>query len=205
MSRSQTVLFRQVVAGLIVGAAFLFVATKYALLIEPAAAREVQAACKGLRPSPDNPNFGSLPAVAPVNFSAQDHTGKMVNLADYRGKVVFLNFWASWCNVCKAEKPGLMEMTRELSSDDFVVLTLASDNAWDAVKATLPNGAPFNVLLDPPKGDDSLGQIARSFGVKAVPDSFVIDREGKVRYYFVNKRDWHSDVAQTCLKALVDE
>jgi len=206
MSRSQTVFIRQLIAGVIVGAACLVVAMKYAMLIEPAAAREVKAACNGLRPSATNPNFGSLPSTAPVDFTAQDHTGKMVKLSDYRGKVVFVNFWASWCNVCKSEKPGLVDMTRDLANDDFVVLTLASDSEWQKVKSALPDGAAFDVLLDPPQSeDDNLGAIARRFGLTAVPESFVIDRRGHIRYYFINKRDWHSDVAETCLQALVDE
>jgi peroxiredoxin len=201
-SRFQT---RKLVAITIVGAACLLLAVQYVRLVPPAAAREIQAACTGLRPSAVNPAFGSLPTQGPVDFTAQDHNGNMVKLSDYRGKVVFVNFWATWCNVCKAEKPGLERMSSELQSNDFVVLSLASDPSWDLIREHFPDGSPLNILLDPPLDDDTLGEIAKSFGIKAVPESFVIDREGRIRRYFINKRDWDSGIARTCLKALVQE
>ena len=63
-----------------------------------------------------------LPMKAP-DFTAYDHNGKPVSLKQYEGKVVLLNFWASWCGVCKTEKPKLRKMAEEMVSDDFVVLT----------------------------------------------------------------------------------
>jgi len=206
-------------------------------MVPNAAARELKAACRGMRVEAElNPALcpGGQPCSAPVpapDFTAQDLTGKMVKLSQFRGKVVLLNFWASWCNVCKTEKPGLNAMSNEMVSDDFVVLALASDrNAADAelavlesiapaalgdpasVKANvdavyrqaLPNGAPFKVLLDPPPGDENIGKITASWGIKAVPESALIDRQGNIRAYFVNKRDWQSPVAQTCLRSVLD-
>lgn len=203
---------RKLAAGggaLLVG---LGVAGLFVWMTPRAAARETRAACDGLRAATSNPALGSIPVEAP-DFIAQGHDGKPVKLSDYRGKVVLLNFWASWCNVCKAEKGSLSAMTRELAQDDFAVVTLASDHAWDAVKKTLPDGAPFQVLLDPPRDqgrpgpedDDNLGAIAQAWGIKAVPESFVIDKRGNVRMYMINKRDWDSSVAETCLQALIDE
>lgn len=200
-SRSQT---RKIVAVLVVGAACFLLAVQYARLIRPAAAREIQAACNGLRPSPTNPAFETLPTREPVDFTAQDHNGNPVKLSDYRGKVVFLNFWATWCNVCKAEKPSLERMAAEMQSDDFVVLSLASDTSWDPIRERFPDGSSLDILLDPPRDDENLGAIAKSFGITAVPESFVIDREGRIRRYFINKRDWDSGIAQTCLRAMVE-
>ena len=199
---------RKIIAITIIGAASLFLGIRYAFLIQPAAAREIQAACTGLRPSSNNPQLGRVPTEAPVDFKAQDHEGKMVSLSDYRGQVVFVNFWASWCNVCKSEKPGLEQMAQALQSEhqDFKVLSLASDASWDPVRERLPEGSSFQVLLDPPVGDENLGTIAKSFGLKkAVPESFVVDRDGRVRYYFINKRDWDSGVAETCIRSVIEE
>jgi len=186
------------------GAVSVLLVVLYASMVPPAAAREATAACNGLRPTPVNPALGQLPVVAP-DFTVTAHDGKQTKLSDFRGKVVLLNFWASWCGVCKSEKPSLDDMTRELSGKDFEVVTLASDREWDLVRKALPNGSPFRVFLDPPAGDDNLGQIATAWGIKAVPESFLIDRNGKVRHYFVNKRDWDSDVAETCLKSVIQE
>lgn len=198
---------RKIIAITIIGAACLFLGIRYAFLVQPAAAREIRAACNGLRPSFTNPELGTVPTGEPVDFTAQDHEGKMVKLSDYRGQVVFVNFWASWCNVCKSEKPGLERMASELQREypDFKVLSLASDTSWDPIRERLPQGSAFQVLLDPPTGDENLGTIAKSFGLKAVPESFVVDREGKIRYYFINKRDWDSTISETCLRSVVEE
>lgn len=206
-------------------------------MVPNAAARELTAACRGMKVEAELnpalcPNGASctLPVPAP-DFTATDITGKAVKLSDFRGHVVLLNFWASWCGVCKTEKPALSEMASEMANNDFVVLALASDHtsadamtavlealspqsvpkgkptmetASAAYRQALPHGTPFKVLIDPPMGDDNIGKITASWGIKAVPESALIDRQGNIRAYFVNKRDWQSPVAQTCLRSVID-
>ncbi len=230
-------------------------------MVPHAAEREVKAACAGLRPAtPDemkkeHPSLCTngtcqYPLPAP-DFTAVDNQGHPVKLSSFRGKVVLLNFWASWCGVCKMEKPQLDTMADEMTDDDFVTVALASDRSWrdvlvaivdalapntllpnvdgtqapasyvfesyqkahkdvsmqfalQAYKAALPDGVPFQVLLDPPAGDDNIGQIAASWGIHAVPESALIDRQGNIRAYFINKRDWESPVAETCLRSVID-
>lgn len=211
-------------------------------MVRPAAAREVDSACGAMRSALPKPvlcgSAGepcSLPLTAP-DFVAQDHEGKPVRLSDFRGKVVILNFWASWCSVCKSEKPSLSALTKDLAGDDFVVITLASDRSWvnvlyslmsslasskldpnfpadatmaqtlEAYRRALPEGTPFHVFLDPPASEDTqIGQIATQWGVAAVPESFVIDKHGRIRFYFDNLRDWNLGVAHTCLRSIIDE
>ena len=197
-------LLRWLAALTVTGLVAVAVIALFVWMVPPAAAREVKAACAGLRPTVVNPALGQLPVAAP-DFTVVGHDGKQAKLSDYRGRVVLLNFWASWCGVCKSEKPSLEGMTRDMQSKDFAVVTLASDKEWKPVRDALPNGSPFQVFLDPPAGDDNLGQIATAWGIKAVPESFVIDRSGRVRHYFVNKRDWDSGVAETCLQSIIDE
>jgi hypothetical protein len=118
-----------------------------------------------------------------------------------------------------------------MASEDFVVIALASDRTWadaltgvlealtpqavpqgtptmekvsGAFRQALPNGTPFKVLLDPPAGDGNMGKIAASWGITAVPESALIDRQGNIRAYFANKRDWQSPVAETCLRSVID-
>jgi thiol-disulfide isomerase/thioredoxin len=206
-------------------------------MVPSAAAREEKAACRGLHGyDPLNAALCTggncaLPTPAP-DFTAMDHDGKPVKLSDFRGKVVLVNFWASWCGVCKTEKPSLNKMAENLASDDFVVIALASDHSWTdvllslvdslapgqkpkgevsfeqalaAYQKSLPDGIPFKVFIDPPKGDGNIGQIAASWGISAVPESALIDRKGNIRAYFVNKRDWTTNVAETCLRSVIDE
>jgi thiol-disulfide isomerase/thioredoxin len=206
-------------------------------MVPNAAARESQAACRGMRVEPvlypvlcPNGSECSAPVPAP-DFTATDITGKVVKLSQLRGKVVLLNFWASWCGLCKTEKPALNAMASEMASDDFVVIALASDHKWEdaltgvlealapqavppgpptmdklraAFDQALPHGTPFKVWLDPPAGDENIGKITASWGIKAVPESVLIDRQGNIRAYFVNKRDWQSSVAETCLRSVID-
>lgn len=208
-------------------------------MVPNAAAREQRAACNGLRPSAPNPALCAkgadckFPLEAP-DFTAFDYRGKPVHLKDFRGKVVLINFWASWCGLCKIEKPQINAMADDLASDDFVVIALASDRSWSDVllaiveslsprtklpggenvpladalavyQQALPDGIPFQVFLDRPNGDSNIGTIAASWGITAVPESALIDRQGNIRAYFVNKRDWQSPVAQTCLRSVIDE
>jgi thiol-disulfide isomerase/thioredoxin len=239
---------RVIIAGGIVASIGIAVFVFFVWMVPNAAAREVRAACTQMAfdrekgrpgvPPPEvcNGRPCTLPTVAP-DFTAIDHNGKPVKLSDFRGKVVLVNFWASWCNLCKTEKPKLFEMADDLVSDDFVVIALASDRTWadalaalvdslapsvhvetgpngevsmkgalDAYRQGLPKGTPFKVLLDPPASENSnIGAIAASWGIKAVPETALIDRQGNIRAYFVNKRDWETPVAETCLRSLIDE
>jgi thiol-disulfide isomerase/thioredoxin len=212
----------------------------YVWMVPNAAAREARAACTGLKLSPPNPVLcpGGQPCSLPIpapDFTVFDHGGKPVKLSSFRGKVVLLNFWASWCGVCKTEKPAIQGVAADLASDKFQVVALASDRAWSDVlvalvealrpevatakpgdntslpdalamyNQALPQGTPFQVYLDPPAGDGNIGKVADAWGIKAVPESFLIDRQGNIRAYFVNKRDWESPVAETCLRSVIDE
>lgn len=178
---------------------------EYFRLLKPAQAREIRAACRGMRPAPVNRALGDLPTKAP-DFAAQDHTGKTVRLSELRGKVVLVRFWGSWCQTCKAEQPSLEDLAADWADDDdLAVLSIASDETWDAVRTKLTEGSHTTVLIDPPEGDEAVGPIGRAYGVQKVPESFIVDRDGIVRYYFVNKRDWRGSVARTCLRSILDE
>ncbi len=197
--------------SLLVAVGFVAIlAVQFQTIVEPARSREIKAACKGLRPSPTSPVYQSL-AVAKeslpkaLEFTAQNHEGKSVKLSDYRGKVVVVNFWGSWCGVCESEKPSLEALQKKYDREDLVVLALASNSEWEPVRKKLPQGSPLTILLDPPKdASENLGAIAKSYGITAVPESFVVDRTGQLRYYFVNKRDWSTSIAETCIDDLVN-
>lgn len=175
---------------------------EYLRLLRPAQAREVRAACNGLRSAPGNKTLGMLPVRAP-DFSAQDHTGKMVQLSDFRGKVVVLRFWGSWCTTCGAEQGSLEDLAADMA-DDVVVIAPSADVEWAPISAKLKNGSNTLVVLDPPD-EAAVGPIGEAYGVGKVPETFIIDREGIVRFYLINKRDWTSSVSRTCLRSLVNE
>jgi peroxiredoxin len=196
--------FRKLALFLSAAGITLVLGVSYIVLLPSAQAREVRAACQGMRPTVTNKVLGSFPTRAP-DFTAQDHSGKMVKLSDQRGKVVLIRFWASWCETCKAEQPSLEDLAGDIDPDDAVVLSLASDSEWEKVRTKMPAGSQTEVLLDPPPSDDSLiGRIAEAYGVEKVPESFLVDRDGIIRYYVVNKRDWRNAATRTCVRSLLD-
>jgi len=187
-----------------IGLPLVIIAIYFVGMLKTAEAREITAACNSLQPASQSKKYKSFPVEA-KQFALKNYRGETVSLADYRGRVVLVNFWASWCKTCRSEKPSLEAMASELAGDGVEVLALASDPDWNLVRGALPNGSNLTVLLDPPVEGSSFGGVATDWGIKAVPETFVIDRNGVIRHYLVNKRDWKSSVARTCIEALARE
>jgi cytochrome c biogenesis protein CcmG/thiol:disulfide interchange protein DsbE len=113
---------------------------------------------------------------AAPDFSLKDSDGKTVRLSDYKGKVVLLDFWATWCGPCKIEIPWLKEFQRKFRDKGFEVIGVSMDEeGWQVVKPFVTELAiNYRVVI----GDDSTAQLYG--GVDALPTAFVIDREGKI-------------------------
>jgi cytochrome c biogenesis protein CcmG/thiol:disulfide interchange protein DsbE len=128
-------------------------------------------------------------------FSLKDADGKVVHLADYKGKVVLLDFWATWCGPCKIEIPWFMEMQRANKDKGFEVLGVAMDDeGWETVKPFLADlGVNYRVVM----GTD---RVAEAYGgVDALPTTFLIDRTGKIAAVHVglaSKKDFVDGVEQ---------
>jgi peroxiredoxin len=110
------------------------------------------------------------------DFSLKDATGQTVKLSDYRGKVVLLNFWATWCGPCKLEIPWFIDFQRKLKDQGFSVIGVSMDDeGWEAVKPFVSEeGMNYPVVL----GNESLSQLYG--GIESLPTTFIIDREGKI-------------------------
>ncbi|HEX8984408.1 MAG TPA: TlpA disulfide reductase family protein [Bryobacteraceae bacterium] len=129
------------------------------------------------------------------NFSLQDPNGRSVQLADYRGKVVLLNFWATWCGPCKIEVPWFVEFERQHKDQGFAVVGVSMDeDGWQAVKPFMADmGINYRVLL----GNDNIAQIYG--GVDSLPTTFIIDRDGRiaaVHLGLVSKSVYENDLKQ---------
>lgn len=110
------------------------------------------------------------------DFALRDSQGKIVRLSDYKGKVVLLNFWATWCGPCKLEIPWFVEFERQHKDQGFAVLGISMDeDGWDAVRPFVSRiGINYRVLM----GDDA---VAQSYGgVDSLPTTFFLDREGRI-------------------------
>ncbi len=124
--------------------------------------------------------------VAP-DFELPDLTEQEVRLSDYRGKVVFLNFWATWCKPCKEEMPSMEVLYRQFKDDGLVVLAVSIDRV--TTKDDIP---PFVKSMDLsfPVLVDSWGQTDKRYKLMGVPETYIIDQEGVLREKIIGPRDW---------------
>ena len=113
---------------------------------------------------------------AAPEFTLKDSNGQTVHLSDYKGKVVLLDFWATWCGPCKIEIPWFMEFEQQLKDRGFAVLGVSMDeDGWNVVKPYIQQyKVNYRILL----GNDQVGEIYG--GVESLPTTFIIDRQGKI-------------------------
>ncbi len=116
--------------------------------------------------------------------------GEAVQLADLKGRVVLLNFWATWCPPCRAEMPTLQALPGLLGEDRVVVVALNFQEAGRTVRRfAQASGLRLPIWMDPD------GDITRAWGVRAFPTTILIDREGRARQRIEGEMDWTSPVA----------
>jgi peroxiredoxin len=143
--------------------------------------------------------------MAPVNprkpapdFSLPDMDGKIHKLSDYPGKVVLLNFWATWCPPCRREMPSMEKLHLELKGKPFQILACDQQEDGDTVFAftgQLDPAPTFPLLLD------SKSAISRAYGVPGLPTTFLIDKSGQIAYRAVGGREF----GHPAIRALIEE
>lgn len=119
------------------------------------------------------------------DFTLFDIYGEEKNLSDFRGRVVILDFWATWCPPCKAEIPHFIELYNEYKDKGLEIIGVALDlNAEKVVRAFAEeNGITYTLLLGEKEVSDLYG------GIRSIPTTFVIDRKGEIRKKYVGYRD----------------
>ncbi len=132
------------------------------------------------------------------DLTLTDLEGRAVSLADYRGQVVLVNNWATWCPPCRAEMPILEAYYQKHQAKGFVVLAIEAGDLKEEVLAFVRQvGLSFPVLLDPE------GRSLAAFGNMALPNSYVVDRHGKLRLAWTGPVDQRS--LETYLTPLLEE
>ncbi len=118
------------------------------------------------------------------DFELKDINGKKWQLGEFKGKIVILNFWSSWCNDCKEEKKSIQAYLNKNSSDDLIFLTVVyKDNPSRVAEIVKNAGYSFPVLIDD-------GNVSSLYGVKGVPETFLIDRKGILRRKIIGPIHW---------------
>jgi cytochrome c biogenesis protein CcmG, thiol:disulfide interchange protein DsbE len=136
---------------------------------------------------------GATPELALADLAGKEH-----RLADYRGRVVLVNFWATWCEPCREEMPSLDRLRSSLKGKPFEVLAVNMAEPLSRIEkfaATLPVGFP---LLR-----DRDGTTAKSWKAKLLPASFLIGRDGRIRYVAYGELDWSSDAVRARVAELL--
>ena len=139
---------------------------------------------------------GPFPA---PNFAARDLQGRTVRLSDLRGKVVFLNLWATWCEPCRQEMPAMETLYREFARDDFAMLAVSEDaSGLEAVQPYVAQfGFTFPILLSPE------GEVGHKYGITGYPETFIIDKTGQVVVHFIGPRNWADSSVRAMLRQLL--
>jgi len=133
---------------------------------------------------------------AAPEFALKDANGQTVHIADYKGKVVLLDFWATWCAPCKIEIPWFMEFEQQLKDRGFAVLGVSMDeDGWAAVKPYIQTlKVNYRIVL----GTEQVGNLYG--GVDSLPTTFLIDRQGKIASIHVGlsrgKEEFRNDIVQ---------
>ena len=119
------------------------------------------------------------------DFTLEDMDGESYKLQDYRGKVVLVNFWATWCPPCRKEMPALEALYKKLGGDSFAVLAV---NQWEDPDHVFAYTGELNVFPTFPILFDPESKISAEYGVKGLPTSFLIDKKGRLAYRAVGGR-----------------
>jgi peroxiredoxin len=145
-----------------------------------------------------------VPAVVPTtlapDFTLRSMGGPNLRLKEQRGRVVLVNFWATWCGPCRQEMPHLNRLYDKYRASGFVLLGVnVDDDARKAAEVASKLGVTFPVLLDTDK------TVSRLYDMSAMPATVVIDRDGRVRYIHRGYRDGYEATYEQQIRELLKE
>jgi len=139
------------------------------------------------------------PAEDPVRINLKDMNGKNISLSDFKGKIVFLNFWTTWCPTCRIEMPSMEKLHQKLKNKDFAMVTINLQESASQVKSFFEEfKLTFTALLD------STGEIGALFGIRAIPTTYILDKTGRIIGLVNGPREWDSKASITLFENLID-
>ncbi|ALA57144.1 peroxiredoxin family protein [Nitrospira moscoviensis] len=133
------------------------------------------------------------------NFQLRDLAGNLVSLSQLRGKIVLLNFWATWCGPCRVEMPAMEQLYRAFPRKEFEILAVSTDPQGAAVTRPFQQkmGFTFPIL------HDSEYRVGLAYGARTLPMTFMVDRQGVIRQKIFGARDWDSPEARELIQTLM--
>lgn len=140
-------------------------------------------------------------AIASSDTPFETVDGDEITLADYKGKIALVNFWATWCAPCREEMPSLSELQATFGGDDFDVVTIAVGRNPPASMTRFMNEIGSDNL---PLHADRKQKLSRSMGVLGLPITVLLDRDGNEVARLQGDADWSSDSAKAIIQAMID-
>ena len=137
---------------------------------------------------------------AAPDFNLEDQNGNFVKLSDHKGKVVIVNFWATWCPPCRKEMPSMQRAWEVLRADDIEMLAINVGEDSDVIFAfTAEYPVEFPLLMD------KTSSVTRQWRVRGLPSTYVVDPDGKIVYQAIGSREWDADTLIKEIQALKKE
>lgn len=135
---------------------------------------------------------------AAPDFALKDMSGRDVRLSDFKGKVVLVNFWATWCPPCRSEIPSMARMTAAMSGLPFQLLAVSIDEGGKAPVEALFKSMQVNLptLLDP------ASSVGKRYGITGVPETFIVDRKGVVVKKVIGPVEWDDPQILNTLRSM---
>jgi thiol-disulfide isomerase/thioredoxin len=135
-----------------------------------------------------------------LDFELEDLDGRMRKLSSFQGKVVFLNFWATWCGPCRVEMPSMQRMYDELKSEGLEIVAVDLQETERQVKSFVEEfDLSFPVLLD------KSGIVGATYAIRSIPTTYLIDRGGSILARAIGAREWDAPEIMILLREILKE
>ena len=135
----------------------------------------------------------------PLEIILNDMNGRERKLSDFRGKIIFLNFWATWCLPCRKEMPSMERLYKRFRDKDFEMIGINMQEPASSVKEFFENYKfSFISLLD------STGDVQKRFGIRAIPSTLILDKKGRIIGKAIGEKEWDRKEAIDLFRQLVE-
>ncbi len=139
------------------------------------------------------------PDTDPLEIKLQDPTGRPISLAEFRGKIVFINFWTTWCLACVIEMPSMEKLHQKFKDKDFVMVAINLQESASRVKQFYKeHKLTFTTLLD------TTGDVCAGLGIRSIPTTFILDKNGRIIGKALGPREWEGKKSIALFEYLTD-
>jgi thiol-disulfide isomerase/thioredoxin len=139
------------------------------------------------------------PDTEPLEITLNDLFGRPVSLSEFRGKIVFINFWTTWCLACVIEMPSMEKLHQKFKDKDFVMVAINLQESASKIKQFYKEyKLTFTTLLD------STGDVGAGLGIRSIPTTFILDKNGRIIGKALGPREWEGKKSIALFEYLTD-